>query len=54
VRRDPRALTERSEDEDRRVPARAWGIVLGLWIALFTFLAFVVAPLAFSLCEAGR
>ena len=38
-------------EEARRRIGRAWGIVLGAWVALFVFLALVAAPLLFSLCE---
>ena len=40
--------------DERRITARAWGIVLGAWVALFVFLALVVTPLLFSVCEANR
>ena len=42
-------------DEPERVPRlfRAWGIALGAWIALFTFLGIVVVPLLFAQCT-GR
>ena len=55
MRRDPREVTQaRDPDDERRISGRAWGVVLGLWAAFFTFLALVGAPLLFSLCEANR
>jgi hypothetical protein len=55
VHRDPRELSNDEDSEDaRRSVGRAWGIVLGAWVALFAFLAFVVTPLLFSVCEANR
>ncbi len=43
---------EGEEGTSRKLSARAWGILLGAWAALFAFLALVVLPLLFSLCEA--
>lgn len=48
MRRDPRDLEE--EREGGKLSGRAWGLVLGAWLAAFAFLAVVVLPLLFSLC----
>lgn len=36
--------------EERGPSARAWGIGLGAWVALFAFLAVIVIPLLFAQC----
>ena len=55
MRRDARAVKRAPHEEDERgVSARAWGVVLGGWIVLFTVLAFVGVPVLFSLCEVNR
>ncbi len=42
--------TREVDEEGRKLSARAWGLLLGAWAALFAVLALVVLPLFFSLC----
>ena len=49
MHRDPGDVRE--DAEGRKLSGRAWGMVLGAWAAFFAFLALVVAPILFSMCE---
>ena len=53
MRRPPQRV-DHPEDPERKLGIRAWGIVLGVWMAFFAFLAIVVAPVLFSQCGAGQ
>lgn len=43
---------EDDEEGARRITGRAWGVVLGAWIALFAFLGLVLLPVLFATCGA--
>jgi hypothetical protein len=52
VRRDPPDLAGDDEEQGARISGRAWGVVLGAWIALFAFLGLIVLPILFATCGA--
>ena len=46
-------MSDREEPQRVTRLFRAWGMVLGVWIALFVFLGIIVVPLLFAQCT-GR